>query len=100
MPSSLVSETVLVFTKDVATAAQFLPHLGHFLSEGCVLSLQVGSTHGYLVLLKTAGIPGTLCSLIVFIPPGPILLILHVVRHQNLAGLLDHWLWLELLFTE
>ena len=25
---------------------------------------------------------------------------LQVIRHQDLAGLLDHWLWLELLFTE
>lgn len=24
----------------------------------------------------------------------------HIVGHQDLAGLLDHWLWLELLFTE
>lgn len=83
MPLSLVSEMVLVFTKDVATAAQFLPDFGHFLSEGGILSLQVGSTHGYLVLLETAGIPGTLCRLVVFIPPGPVLLILRVDREKQ-----------------
>lgn len=82
-PPSLVGQTVLVFAKDVAAAAQFFPHLRHFLSERRVLALQEGGAHRYLVLLETASVPGALGRFVVLVPPGPVLLVLQEEEEEG-----------------
>lgn len=80
---SLVAEAVLVFAEDAAAAAQLLPDLRHLLPKGGVLPFQIGGPYGYLVLLEAARIPGTLRRLVVFMPPGPVLLILRAERERE-----------------
>lgn len=71
---------ILIFVDDVATAAELLAHVGHFLSERGVLSLEESSTDGYLVLLKAPRVPRALRRLVVLYTPVPVLFVLKAGR--------------------
>lgn len=66
----------LVFGQNVLTAAEFLPQVGHFLSECRVLFLQESRADGDLVLFQPASVPGPFGRDIVLSAPCPVLVIL------------------------
>lgn len=66
----------LVFGQNVLTAAEFLPQVGHFLSERRVLFLQESCADGDLVLFQPASVPGPFGRDIVLSAPCPVLVIL------------------------
>lgn len=66
----------LVFGQNVLTAAEFLPQVGHFLSERRVLFLQESRADGDLVLFQPASVPGPFGRDIVLSAPCPVLVIL------------------------
>lgn len=74
---------ILVFVDDVATSAELFAHVGHFLSESGVLSLEESGADGDLVLFKAARVTWALRRLVVLYTPAPVLLILKVGREQD-----------------
>lgn len=66
----------LVFGQNVLTAAEFLPQVGHFLSERPVLFLQKSRTDGDLVLFQPASVPGTFGCEVVLSAPCPVSVVL------------------------
>lgn len=78
--------TVVIFANDVATAAQFLADLRQLLPEGRVLPLQEGGAHRDLVFLDAASVARAFGCLIVFVPAGPVFLILKQREKETVNG--------------
>lgn len=66
----------LVFGQNVLTAAEFLPQVGHFLSERPVLFLQESRADGDLVLFQPASVPGAFGCVVVLSASCPVSVVL------------------------
>lgn len=99
---SCLQRAVLSFIpgQDVLAAAAVLPQLSDLLPQCGVFSLQEGGAYRDLVLFQPPCVAGSLRCQIVLLSPGPVFVILLLIRNKHLFGLLDHRLRLQLLVRE
>lgn len=83
----------LVFGQNVLTAAEFLPQVGHLLSQCRVLLLQESRADRDLVLLQPASVPGPFGREIVLSTPCPVFVILLVDGETNKSEKHNYSTW-------
>lgn len=90
----------LVLGEYVLALAQLLPQVSYLLAEGRVLLLQERRPDGDLILLQPPGIAGALGCHVVLSAPGPVLVILQIIRDEDFASFLNHGLRLQFFLRE